>query len=69
MFVIIGERKLKPIYDEEGNVTMKVMNDIGLTIDERIADGFYYAKSVRLFKKLAENPELLDLRADEEVEY
>ena len=69
LFVIIGERELKPIYDEEGNVTMKVMNDIGLTIDERIADGFYYAKSVRLFKKLAENPELLDMRADEEVEY
>ena len=42
---------------------------LGFTIDERIADGFYYAKSVRLFKKLAENPELLDLRADEEVEY
>ena len=69
LFVIIGERKMKPFYDEKGNVTMKLVNDIGLTIDERIADGFYYAKSVRLFKKLAENPELLDLRADEEVEY
>ena len=69
LFVIIGERKMKPFYDEKGNVTMKMVNDIGLTIDERIADGFYYAKSVRLFKKLAENPELLDLRADEEVGY
>jgi len=46
-----------------------MVNDIGLTIDERIADGFYYAKSVRLLKKLAAEPELLDLRADEEVEY
>ena len=69
LFVIIGERKMKPFYDEKGNVTMKLVNDIGLTIDERIADGFYYAKSVRLIKKLASNPELLELRADEEVEY
>ena len=69
LFVIIGERKMKPFYDEQGNVTMKLVNDIGLTIDERIADGFYYAKSVRLIKKLAANPELLELRADEEVEY
>ena len=60
---------MKPFFDEKGNVTMKMVNDIGLTIDERIADGFYYAKSVRLLKKLAENPELLELRADEEVEY
>ena len=69
LFVIIGERKMKPFYDDEGNVTMKLMNDIGLTIDERIADGFYYAKSIRLFKKLMAEPELLDLRADEEVNY
>ena len=69
LFVIIGERKMKPFYDEEGNVTMKMVNDIGLTIDERIADGFYYAKTIKLLKKLAENPDLLDLRADTEVEY
>ena len=69
LFVIIGERKMKPIYNEDGSYEMKLMNDIGLTIDERIADGFYYAKSIRLFKKLMANPELLDLRADEEVEY
>ena len=69
LFVIIGERKMRPSYDENGNVTMKLVNDIGLTIDERIADGFYYSKSIRLLKKLAECPELLELRADEEVEY
>ena len=40
-------------WDEEGNMTMKQSVDISLTIDERIVDGFYYAKSIRLFKKLA----------------
>lgn len=43
--------------------------DLGLTIDERIADGYYYAKTVRLFKTLLENPELLELPLSEPVEY
>ena len=43
--------------------------DLGLTIDERIADGYYYSKSVRLMRKLFENPELLDEPLSKEVEY
>jgi len=42
--------------------------DIGLTIDERIADGYYYSKTVRLFKRLVENPELLELPLEEKVD-
>ena len=43
--------------------------DLGLTIDERIADGYYYSKTVRLLKKLLENPQLLEKPLDEKVEY
>jgi pyruvate/2-oxoglutarate dehydrogenase complex dihydrolipoamide acyltransferase (E2) component len=43
--------------------------DLGLTIDERIADGYYYSKTVRLLRKLLENPELLELPLNEKVEY
>ncbi len=69
VFVVMGERKKRPFYDDEGHVTMKDSLDIGLTIDERIADGYYYAKTVRLLKHLLENPELLELPLKEEVEY
>ena len=68
IFVVIGEKRTKPFYDEKGNATMKEVIDIGLTIDERIADGYYYAKSVKIFKKVLENPELLELPFDTEVE-
>ena len=68
IFVVIGEKRMKPFYDEKGNVTMKEVIDIGLTIDERIADGYYYAKSVKIFKNVLENPELLELPFDTEVE-
>ncbi len=69
VFVAVGEKKMRPFYDDEGNITMKDSLDIGLTIDERIADGYYYSKTVRLLKKLLENPELLELDLNKEVEY
>lgn len=69
VFVIVGERKKRPFYDDEGNVTMRDSIDLGLTIDERIADGYYYSKTVRLLKKLLEEPELLETALSEKVEY
>lgn len=69
VFCAIGEKKLRPFYDETGNVEMKMSVDIGLTIDERLADGYYYSKTVKLLKKLLENPILLEKALSEEVEY
>ena len=69
VFVIIGERKKRPFYDGEGNVTIRDSLDLGLTIDERIADGYYYSKSVRLLRHLLEHPELLELPLSEPVDY
>ena len=36
----------------------KVVN-MGFTLDERIADGIYFAKSIKLLKQILEDPELL----------
>ena len=69
VFCVIGERKKRPFYDDEGNVTMRDSIDLGLTIDERIADGYYYSKTVRLLRKLLENPELLEQPLCEKVEF
>lgn len=69
VFVIVGEKKIRPFFDEEGNMTMRDSVDIGLTVDERIADGYYYSKTVRLLKRLLENPELLEKPLKEEVDY
>jgi len=69
VFVVIGEKARKPVFHEDGTFEMHTMLDVGITLDERIADGYYYAKTVRLLKKLIENPELLDRPANEEVDY
>ena len=42
---------------------------IGITLDERIADGYYYSKTIRLLHKILQNPEILDRPAKEEVDY
>jgi len=67
IFLVIGKKHMAPFYDEVGNVTMKEVIDLGLTVDERIADGYYYAQSVKILKKLLENPELLEKPFEEEV--
>ena len=41
-FVVIGEKHKYPVYDENGNAELHECVDLGLTIDERIADGVYF---------------------------
>ena len=67
IFAIVGEKKPRPFYDRRGNMTMKDSIDLGLTIDERIGDGLYFSKSIRMFKRLIEHPELLEQPLDAPV--
>ena len=69
LFCIIGEKMMSPFFGENGHVVMKETLDLGLTIDERLADGYYYSKSVRLLKYLLEHPEELEKPLKEEVRY
>lgn len=69
LFVIIGEKKERPFFSGDGSFEMKDSLDLGITVDERLADGYYYSKSIRLLKKLLENPELLELPLSEEIDF
>lgn len=69
LFVIIGEKKMRPFFEDDGSYEMRDSLDLGITVDERIADGYYYSKSVRLLKKLLEEPELLERPLAEPVDY
>lgn len=68
MFCILGEKKLTPVFQPDGTYVMRETLDLGLTIDERLADGYYYSKSIKLLKHLLEHPELLELPAKEKIE-
>lgn len=67
-FIAISEMKKRLIVNDDGTTEVKDTIKLALTIDERIADGFYFAKSVRLLKHLLQNPELLDKDVKEPVE-
>jgi len=69
VFCTIGEIKKRPFYDDDGHVEMRESVDLGLTIDERIADGYYYSQTVKLLRTLLENPELLEKPLSEKVDY
>ena len=60
-FVLIGQKHQHPYYSNDESVEMKEAVELGLTIDERIADGTYFANSLKIIRKLAENPELIEL--------
>ena len=44
----------------DGSKQIRKIVDIGVTLDERIADGFYFARSLRLIKHMCNRPEMLD---------
>ena len=68
VFCVIGEKKLSPVFQPDGSYEMRMTLDIGFTIDERIADGTYFAKSIRILRQLLTHPELLDRPLSEPVE-
>ena len=68
-FVVVGKKYMKMEYDRDGNGDLHEVIPLGITLDERIADGYYYSGTVALVKELLEHPQLLELRADEPVEF
>ena len=69
LFCIMGEIKETSYRKEDGTIGFRETVDIGITVDERLADGYYYAKSLRILQKLLENPELLEMPMKAEIEY
>ena len=68
-FVVISEKKILPIFKEDGSYEMRNTVKIGLTIDERIADGYYFAKTVKLVRYMFAHPELLDEPASTPIDF
>ena len=54
IFVAIGKEKYEPVCDFEEIKPGKVMN-LGITMDERFCDGFYFAKSLRIWNDMFHN--------------
>ncbi len=67
--ITIGEIHKEVVLDEQGEPVIRDIVNIGVTLDERIADGFYFARSLKLIKYLFNNPELLDKTLGESIDF
>lgn len=61
IMITIGTLHREEILMPDGSKAIRDVVDIGATLDERIADGFYFARSLKLIKHIFEHPELLDM--------
>lgn len=68
-FIVVGKKYYKKDYDANGESNCREVVPLGITLDERIADGYYYSGTVALVKELLAHPELLELPANSPVEY
>ena len=58
--ITIGTLHKEEILMPDGTKEIRDVVDYGATLDERIADGFYFARSMKLIKYIFTHPELLD---------
>jgi pyruvate/2-oxoglutarate dehydrogenase complex dihydrolipoamide acyltransferase (E2) component len=60
------------VRDEEviinGKKEIRKLCEFGVNLDERIADGYYFVKSLHMLQYIFDNPELLEEPASEKVE-
>lgn len=62
LFVALGKTVRLPVVEGDEIVIRKCCQ-IGYTMDERICDGLYFAKTFKLLEKYIENPHLLETGA------
>jgi len=65
--VTIGEIK-ESVRVVDGSIEKRYVCEFGITLDERIADGVYFAKCVNLLEYILNNPSLLEDRVDDKVD-
>ena len=68
-FIVVGKKHWTKTYSADGSEDLHEVIPLGVTLDERIADGYYYSGTVALVKELLAHPELLELPASTPVEY
>ncbi len=55
-FLAIGKAVMQPVVTKEGVVEIRKIVNLNITVDERICDGYYLARSLDRFLKFMEHP-------------
>jgi hypothetical protein len=64
-FIAVGKERLAPVVDQKtGEIMVRKIMTMMVVADERICDGLYYARSMRLLRRILENPVVLEERLE-----
>ena len=69
IMVTIGTIHKEGVFQPDGSRAVRDIVDVGVTLDERIADGFYFGRSWKIVQYLLNEPQLLDRPLKEEIDY
>ncbi len=59
LFVAMGKTKVTPLIEDNERVVAEKVFDLGITLDERVGDGLYFSKSLRVWNDIFTHPECL----------
>ena len=60
VFVAMGRVGKQPVVDADGAVVARDCINLAYTLDERATDGFYFARTAEVFRRLVVDPRLLE---------
>lgn len=63
----MGEIRKEEIINDKDKKEIRSICEFGVNFDERVADGYYFAKSIQLLQYIFNNPELLEEEASKEI--
>ena len=69
IMVTIGTIHKEEVFQPDGSRAVRDIVDVGVTLDERIADGFDFGRSWKIVQYLLNEPQLLDRPLKEEIDY
>lgn len=64
----IGEIKDEEIINEKGKKEIRKLCEFGVNLDERIGDGYYFVKSLKLLEHIIDNPSMLDEKCSKKID-
>ena len=68
MFISMGKEEARAGVNKKGDIVTKKVMTLGIVTDERYCDGFYFASTLRLWRRVMENPNVLLEGLDEVIQ-
>lgn len=69
ILLTIGTIHKEKVLMDDGSEEIRDICNFGITLDERLADGFYFARCMKLVQHILNNPELLEDGIETVVDY